>query len=192
MPNSKQQKSLLLRLSPLLHRRLLQKARAENLSVNSMCIRFITAGLEGQSSSSFDTLRQLIEKQWGNQFIGLVLFGSAARGTLRQNSDLDLLLVIDGETPLTRSLYTSWDETLDEKAREIFVREVNPHFVHLPTDPLRAGGIWLESALEGRVLFDRSGAIERFLQELRGHIARGGIERAAVHGHPYWITSRET
>lgn len=115
--------------------------------------------------------------------LGVVLFGSASRGELRQHSDIDLLVVLPDEVRLGRRLYQDWDEAAAQQAED---REVNPHYVHLPRDVGAAGSIWLEAAIEGQVIEDRSGQVTRYLTELRRALASGRFVRAVVHGHPYW------
>lgn len=191
MPAKTRLKSLLLRLPPSVHRRLIVAAREQELSLNSLCLKLITSGLEARTAGSYEKLRQLLEHEWPNQVSGIILFGSAARGDLRHHSDIDLLIVLDGKLPITRELYRRWDQGIDQTMRELLMREVNPHFVHLPTGPAGAGGIWLENALEGQVIFDRDGDIERCLRNLRNYIVKGGAERLSIHGHPYWVTARQ-
>ena len=41
--------------------------------------------------------RQVLESHYGPRLAGLVLYGSAARGTEGKESDLDLLVLLDGE-----------------------------------------------------------------------------------------------
>lgn len=114
---------------------------------------------------------------------GAVLFGSAARGELRLESDVDLLVVVDATVPLCRELYRSWDRWI---ACEPVNREINAHFVHLPDSIEAAGSLWLETALEGAVLFDEGGRVEAFLVEIRRAIASGRFVRTEVHGQPCW------
>ena len=72
-------------------------------------------------------------------------------------------------------------------------RTVNPHFVHLPRDPLSCGSLWFEAALDGIVLFERDLAVTRFLQEdVRRAVADGLIVRKSSHGHPYWVKQERT
>lgn len=116
----------------------------------------------------------------GDELLGLVLFGSCARGEQTVSSDVDLLVVVSSPVQLNRDLYRRWDETsrLDN---------VSPHFVHLPDGLDRAGSIWFEVAVEGIILFERDRAVTRFVQDVRRAIADGKVERRYSHGHPYWV-----
>jgi len=87
---------------------------------------------------------------------------------------------------LRRRLYEAWDALLAERALE---REINAHFVHLPRAAETASSLWLEVAVEGRIVRDRTGKIERFLVDVRRAIASGRFIRGVSHGQPYWKRS---
>jgi len=125
---------------------------------------------------------QAAQRVLGEDLLGAVLFGSEARGEARGDSDIDLLLVAGPAVPLTRRLYTLWDEQLADDRH-------SPHFVHLPSASSEAGSLWLEAAVEGTVLYDRDGRIGRFLGRLRRAIAAGRLTRKTAYGHPYWVKS---
>jgi hypothetical protein len=117
-----------------------------------------------------------------DRLLGVVLFGSYARGEAGTASDVDLLVVVDQRVPLTRSLYREWDAgpvTWDD-------RRVEPHFVHLPQPTAVTGGVWAEAALDGIVLFERRMAVSRRLADVRRHVLSGRLVRRMVHGQPYW------
>ena len=54
----------------------------------------------------FDDYRELLselighlQKEYGREFVSLVLFGSVSRGEAREDSDIDLILVLDNPPP---------------------------------------------------------------------------------------------
>lgn len=112
--------------------------------------------------------------------LGIILFGSTARGENHSASDIDLLIVVASNVPLTRRLYALWDERLSE---ELY----SPHFVHLPENVAAAGSIWYEAAVDGIVFYEAGRRISRILGQIRRTIATGGLERKVAYGHPYWI-----
>jgi hypothetical protein len=87
-------------------------------------------------------------------------------------------------TPVVRALYSAWDGHTD--GRTANGREVNPQFVVLPR-PESAGALWLEAAVDGVVLWERSHQVADLLRELRSRIAAGFARRQLVHGQPYWV-----
>ena len=175
-----------IRLPVKLHAALRHKADAENLSLNQLCLRALAGYLDPrwpevpapQESSWLQAARRVL----GKNLLGAVLFGSEARGEARADSDLDLLLVAGPNVPLSRHLYSLWDEQPNDERH-------SPHFVHLPATPAEAGSIWLEAAVDGVVLHDPEGRIGRFLGQVRRAIASGRLRRKTAYGHPYWVKS---
>jgi predicted nucleotidyltransferase len=180
-----------LRLPPELHRALRQTAARQGVSLNTVCVQLL-GGHSGNRApmqtipASWDGVVQRYTDAHPEECVGVLLFGSAARGELRGESDIDLLFVLHDSVPLRRGLYAAWDARLAEQALD---REINAHFVHLPRAVEDASSLWLEVAVEGRVLRDRSGEIERFVVELRRAIASGRFIRGISHGQPYWRRS---
>ena len=119
----------------------------------------------------------------GTSLLGVLLFGSVARGEEHDGSDIDLLIVIARERPLTRLLYRQWDEAWPEAA-------YSPHFVHLPQSIEKAGSVWLEAAVDGIIPDEGDGSVRRFLGQLRKAMAAGRLVRRTAHGHAYWINGR--
>jgi len=182
----------LLRVTPELHGRLRRLAAERRTSLNALCAKWLseaaapsvvsrTQGPLGEARW-LAAARDLVEG-WGEELLGVALFGSAARGELRASSDVDLLLVLEARVPLHRQLYRRWDELVEAKELE---RELNAHFVHLPQRAEDAGSLWLEVAIEGRVISDRSGRLEGALILLRRAIASGRFVREVAHGQPFW------
>ena len=119
---------------------------------------------------------------FGRRLVGVVVVGSWARGTAAAASDIDVLVVIEAATPLTRDLYRTWDEV--PLACE--GRAIDAHFVHLPDPGAPATAVWCEAAVDGLVWYDRDGRMARRLTEVRREIAAGRVVRGFVHGQPYW------
>jgi predicted nucleotidyltransferase len=56
-----------------------------------------------------DEIRPRLEKAFGKRFRGVFLYGSRARGDNRSNSDLDLLVLLEGPISLARDIGTAVD-----------------------------------------------------------------------------------
>ena len=177
---------LLLRLPQALHAQLQHAAASLGISVNEHCVRRLSApatALEADCDA-----RLLIGRataMFGETLVGILLYGSWVRGEATGQSDVDVLIVVDREVELTRSLYARWDtERLTWRGRA-----VDAHFAHLPGDAEPSGGVWAEAAVEGRVLFERDHRITAHLQHVRRAIADGRLVRRSVHGQSYWTTA---
>ncbi len=120
----------------------------------------------------------------GEALVGVVVFGSWARGTATDASDVDILIVTGADMAVTRGLYREWDAA----PLEWEGRPIEPHFVGLPEPHGRLTGLWAEVATDGLVLYERGFAMSRRLAEIRGRIADGEMVRRWSNGHPYWIS----
>ena len=178
-----------LRLPSKLHEELKKQARRQRVSLNALCVRALEPLALRPAPASCppapeDTeLLPLIRGLLGKDLLGVLLFGSVARGEPRDGSDIDLLIVVSDALPLTRRLYERWDEGPGSRVDERY----SPHFVHLPAAAAEAGSIWFEAAVDGLPLCDEGGRISRTLARLRRAMAEGRLERRQVYGHPYWI-----
>jgi len=172
----------LLRMDPGLHAALRSAALAEGISLNQHCARRLaySAGAgEGAATEAVTLAASLV----GEALRGVVLFGSWARDELTEDSDVDLLIIVDDQVTIDRALYRRWDETpLSWKEHP-----VEPHFVHLPDAEARVSGLWAEVATDGVVLFERNLAVSRYLVSVRQRIVSGKMERHLAHGQSYWV-----
>jgi hypothetical protein len=128
-----------------------------------------------------------IVRRWPGNLAGLILFGSAARGDATEDSDVDLLLVMNPDIRIARDLYQLWDEFCREGSGAQDSGRISPHFVSLPGSVREAGGLWYEVALDGIALWECDHQVSRFLGSVRAAMGQGKIQRRFLHGSPYWI-----
>ncbi|MFN4896824.1 MAG: toxin-antitoxin system HicB family antitoxin [Pseudomonadota bacterium] len=172
---------ILLRLPPELHQRAKERARELNVSLNSTLIRAIERGLSHAPAEQVEhTIITKATRQFGQAFIGLLLYGSRARGDAYDSSDTDLMVVVDHSVKIERRLYQTWDTLLPDYA--------SLTIAHIPTTARDAGSLWLECALDARIIYDPTGALRRRLDEIRELILSGVFVRRTTHGQGYWIT----
>jgi predicted nucleotidyltransferase len=121
----------LLRIPPELHRRLRDLAGGRDKSLNELCRdileRAVSGGTEGAGlTSPLELLVQRCRESFAGQLVGIVLFGSVARGEEFPESDLDVLLVMDEACPIQRGLYRVWEANVDHFVKQNFGREETP------------------------------------------------------------------
>lgn len=133
-----------------------------------------------------------IAREVGADLEAVVLFGSRARGHDGPGSDVDLLLAVGSAAPLGRERYAAWDQRLAgaSEIRSLGAR-VSPHFARLPAEPPGqsedgGGALWLEVALHGIVLWQRTPAPSQWIGDARERMAAGVLRRRLAHGQPYW------
>src|SRR5688572_1273951 len=116
-----------LRIAPGLHGSLRQAARQAGLSLNDYCARKLASPaseVTGAAAAVVTRAASLL----GPGLVSVVVFGSWARDQLREESDVDVLIIAERRARITRGLYRRWDaEPLSWSTRR-----VEPHFVHLP------------------------------------------------------------
>jgi predicted nucleotidyltransferase len=175
----------LLRIPRPAYRTLQRAASDAQLSLNEYCVRVLTA--PGPDLASHPDGALLVARAIdivGDALVGVILYGSWARGEAGRDSDVDVLVVVEDSVPLSRTLYGEWDTAPVEWSG----RPVDPHFVHLPT----AGsptGVWGEAAIDGVILFERRLRVSAALARVRRDIADGRLVRRVAHGQPYWVAA---
>lgn len=173
----------LLRVPAEVHGRLHGRARESGVSLNEWCNRALRVpgpSLLGEDGAVVTVERALAT--FDDRLVGLVVYGSYARGDATPASDVDVLVVVDRSVALSRGLYRVWDSAPVRWG----ARAIDPHFVHLPSGGRSGAGPWAEAAIDGVVLLEHDGAVTRQLAATRGELAAGRLVRRTVHGQPYW------
>jgi predicted nucleotidyltransferase len=171
-----------LRIDPGLHAALRAAAEASGSSLNEYCARKLASpGWGGDPAAS--AVIERAASLFGSGLVGVLVFGSWARGEATEGSDVDVLVVVGADVELSRALYRAWDTrplTWDG-------RRVEAHVARLPARGARLTSLWAEAAVDGVVLYDRGLELSRRLAEVRDRIAAGELVRRRVHGQPYWV-----
>jgi hypothetical protein len=174
----------LLRVDPALHALLRAAARDLGLSLNDYCARKLTAPVDtaALAGDGLAVVRRAVDLH-GPRLAGVVVFGSWARGEAADGSDVDLLVVLDRDVPLTRSLYAPWDAAPATWEG----RPVEVHLASLPEPGQAPSSIWAEVAIDGLVVFERGRRVSAALASVRRDIAAGRVVRRLSQGQPYWV-----
>lgn len=181
-----------LRIEPTLHATLREAASRSGLSLNEYCARKLAGGGLGGTEPAWKAVERA-SSVLGDDLLGVVVYGSWARGEATELSDIDVLIVLDPRRPIIRDLYRLWDEEpvlWNSGADPERPRRVEPHFVHLPPVGEVPSGTWAEVALDGIVIFDPALVVSRRLVDLRRSIVDGDLIRHEIHGQPYWAEAR--
>jgi hypothetical protein len=175
-----QKRRILLRIPSQLHDAVKARAESAQISMNALLEHLIARGLQaGHDDFTGSEILDLAKREFGAKFLGLLLFGSRARGDVHDTSDTDILMVVDDSIVIDRALYRSWDQRMPNT--------VSLQIAHLPSAPREAGSLWLECALDSRILHDPTGRIAEFLQQAREYITSGHVVRRITHGQGFWV-----
>jgi hypothetical protein len=171
-----------LRLQPALHAALREAAREAGVSLNDYCTRRLTAPGGRPELPGLGEAVQRAALVAGPHLVGVIVFGSWARGQATATSDIDLLIVVEPDFALTRAAYQTWDAD----PLHVDGRRVEAHIVRLPDTDARVTGMWAEVAIDGLVLFERGLRLSSYLAAVRRAVLDGRLMRRTIHGQPYW------
>jgi len=125
---------------------------------------------------------EVIEKQFGNRLVSVVLFGSQARGTADKHSDIDLVVIVEG-------IPSDW-----RKQREIINKlTMSSGLIHLPVsiilkspDVVKASLDIVQPLLFGilksyEVLYDPGNFFETQAKIYRRHMQEWDVQEIGEH-----------
>lgn len=171
-------KEFLLRLPLNLYERLKSDANKRELSVNSYSKQILMCG--APFPEIFISIQSLLLSLFPEDIVGILIFGSFARGEAFDSSDIDVLLIINSSIPIERDLYEKVDRL------KLGGREISVTIVHLPKEVSDVGSLWLEVALDGIVIYDPDIKVSQFLMLVKQYILKGSVQRRISYGVPYW------
>ncbi len=149
--------------------------------------------LKEQFDSLIEATKAACRSCYGERLKALALFGSVARGTMRFDSDIDLLLVV---SPLPDGRMRRMDEfrAVDEamagelaRAQALGIHtSLSPVFK--TPDELRQGSLlFLDMINEARILHDPEGMLKAYFADLGARLRQLGAQRVQKAGGYYWL-----
>ncbi|MES5955536.1 nucleotidyltransferase domain-containing protein [Bacillus fungorum] len=140
--------------------------------------------LEAQTSIKHEQHKKLVQTIVAEIFFidkvtGCLLIGSVARGDAYPDSDLDLYILLeDGQKKKFHS------ETREDILVEYKYADVNQILVNFNNNPME-----LYSFLEGKILFDKSGELEKLKEIATYEFENYRVSSDKVKGISHWLHS---
>jgi uncharacterized protein len=133
-----------------------------------------------------------LKAEYGDRLVTIAVFGSVGRGTQREDSDVDFLIVA---RDLPRGRFPRVDEFLPAERRlEADLRSVSPHgwpvmlapIFKTPEEVEYGSPLFLDMVEDARILYDRDGFFTGYLDRLRGRLRELGSRRIWRGNAWYW------
>lgn len=130
---------------------------------------------------------------YSDRLMSVGVFGSVARGTMRPDSDIDLLLVVEGlpngrmprmrefeavEEKLSPELETAATDGIDTVLSPVF---------KTPQELAYGSPLFLDMSEEARILYDRNDILADHLERLSSRLQALGTRRVRFGGGYYWL-----
>ncbi len=139
----------------------------------------------------------LLIDHFGERLLGVALFGSIARGDWSRDSDIDILVVVDGwdSKPTwerTRELYSVREKLRETREYKIAVEAgYIPILQHYPLgsrEALTFHRIYLDIVLDGKIIYERNNYISKIVDLVRERLTSYGARRIVEPGgRYYWV-----
>lgn len=145
--------------------------------------------MQGWMRTSLSRLTELIHKEFGDELVSVVLYGSAAQGSFQPGrSDIDLLYILeDGSEDVWQreaSVFKGFRSTWEYRASDYWLKTLGFYgYPEVTTAPLRKSQarnfqpVYLDMLLQRAVLYDREGFFQNLIRKLREALKAVGTVR---------------
>lgn len=141
------------------------------------------------------TYLEIVQELLGEKLVSVAVFGSAARGEAESESDIDILVVakdlpvdigsrMKAMASVRKKLRNSkaYAEAASKKLPRLF-----SEVILTPDEVAKHPPILLDVSVEGVLLFDKGGFLEKELENLRKRLRELGAKRVRGKEGWYWI-----
>jgi len=149
--------------------------------------------LRERFQSIIESLKEACLEVYGARLASAAVFGSVARGTMRPDSDIDLLLVVanlpNGRMPRVREFEAvehRLEPLLASSAREGIYTTLSP-VLKTPRELEYGSPLFLDMTRDVLILHDPDGMLRGYLERLRERLQALGARRIPKGGGYYWL-----
>jgi predicted nucleotidyltransferase len=129
---------------------------------------------------------------YGARLVACAVYGSVGRGTMREDSDIDLLIVAR-DLPRGVSARRAEIDPVEERLDALLAprpagaaRIVLSAVIRTPDEMAAGDPLFLDMVDDARLLHDPEGFLARYLDGLRARLRRLGARRVPWKGAWYW------
>ncbi|MFZ5556237.1 MAG: nucleotidyltransferase domain-containing protein [Pseudomonadota bacterium] len=133
------------------------------------------------------------EAVYGGRLVSLAVFGSVARGTMRPDSDIDLLLVAN-PLPDGRMERMAEFDAVEERLRKPLaearaegVQTILSPVFKTPEELRQGSFLFLDLTDQALILHDRGSVLRDYLEGLAARLRAMGARRVYKGGGYYWV-----
>jgi hypothetical protein len=129
---------------------------------------------------------------YGERLQSVAIYGSVARGTMRPDSDIDVLIVAEDLAPSRAARMDEFERIDSLLAHELAAaRAAGVNTIVIPVlktpEELRAGSLlYLDMTDQARILYDRQQLLRGHLDALAAKLRQMGARRVPFGGSYYW------
>jgi len=133
------------------------------------------------TNALFDKLQLLCRETYGGRLVSLAVFGSMGRGTARPDSDMDILLIVEGLS------HWRMKRVEEFKPIESALKDVPLSPILKTPGEIRNGSpLLLDMVDDAVVLYDREEFLKNSLNSLRENLKRLGAKRIWRGDNWFW------
>jgi nucleotidyltransferase len=147
--------------------------------------------------SLLEKLTKLLQEEFQDKLISVVLFGSIARGDNRKDSDIDLLLVIK-DLPKTITerviLFDKVERKLDDDIMRLMDEGYYVTFspiLKTPEEAMRFSPIYMDMTEDAIILYDRNEFFRKVLEKTKKRLKELGFERVWLSKKSWYWRKRD-
>ena len=136
-------------------------------------------------------------KFFGDKLVSLIVYGSVARGDYRKDSDIDLLVIIDGlpKSKFKRvELFLEVEMKLDSLLNKLFNEGYAVTFspvIKTPEEACRVSPLYLDMVEDAVIIYDKNDFFKKIIDKLRVNLKRLGAERVWIGNRWYWRLKKD-
>ncbi len=141
---------------------------------------------------------EIMKGEFSEDLVSVVVYGSVARGDNRNDSDVDLLVVVrnlpkDSMLKRIRLFETKVEDklNLNEYWSRGYYISLSP-ILKTPEEAERFSPLYLDMVYDAVILYDKDNFFTRVLDRLKGRLRELGAERVWIGKRWYWVLRKDS